>query len=217
MKRTVFSIFALTLLSSASAHALPFTWNTYDPDFYAVRGGKSVTESNTDSTARLNWGIPATKNKQSGYIFEGTSGNIDVQPGETETFDIGVFTHENFEIVGNSGITGTKLQFTLDILGETFNPIFDISHNETTNTKKGCCNDIVSTSNSYLYEKVLDNMQYSVYLTAFNLSTKEEKSNKFAWSGKVSVAEIPIPAGFVLFGTGLAGVAFMNRSRKRIA
>lgn len=214
MKRTAVSIFALSLLGSTSAYAVPFTWNTYDPEFYAVQGGKSVTESNTNSTARLNWGVPAKKNKQSGYTFEGTSGNFDLQPGEEMTFTIGTFTHDNFVIASGTGITGTKLQFSLNIFGNEYSPIFDISHWETPNTKSGCCNDIVSTNDSFVFEGLLENMKYSVYLTAFNFSTKEEKSNKYTWNGKVSVAEIPLPAGLILFGTGLAGIAFMSRSRK---
>lgn len=111
-------------------------------------GGSNITYSgqNTDS-AKILWGSGTTNGQKSGYQFETDIPVISVDT-DTQTSgitSIGTFTHYNYPINSGSGITGVKLQLTMDVdvdgtLVQGVNFVYAFNHWETPNSNNPCAN-----------------------------------------------------------------------------
>lgn len=105
-------------------------------------GGTAVAAGAQGSTAQLRWGIPTDSNK-SGYDF--TPSAPPLTPAQDTDFDLGTFTHLNFPIQLNNGITGATLDvsFTFYLGSDSSNLMtrksqFVFDHLETTNNAAPC-------------------------------------------------------------------------------
>jgi hypothetical protein len=182
-------------------------------------------------TNEIRWGT--TNNTQSGYRFDGNA----PQSGITSPFDIGTFTHFNFPIQGtptpasiNSAVLDVILSGTITdgTTPEEFSltSSFLFNHNETPNTGSGnCCNDIVTlVSSTFSGDTVnIRGVEYVFGVTGFlqngtpfnTFSTVEGQANVATLQGEFRVAPIPLPAGVLLLGLGLAGMAGVRRMQAR--
>jgi hypothetical protein len=225
-----FAALALALSATAS-NAAVFDWTVAAPDFFAPVNGTNLSETKTGNDTTLNWGTPTARNVprvQSSWTFDGLNGSLNINPGETKDFVFGTFAHHNSDLTRsteNGELGGASLRFDLTLLGGyLFNPVFQVTHNETLNLYSGpnawpkCCDDRAVSTTFDIGEIVQGDLKFAVFLTAIDFLTKEGTTTTTQWLGKVSLAEIPpipIPPAALLFGSALAGIATLARKKRR--
>jgi hypothetical protein len=200
-------------------------------------GGASTTDYDAvTNTATIHWGVPLpSPGPQSGYSFTGAAPGDQPAPTTGVFFDLGEFTHENWQIRRDGLRVGTvDLDLTIDIaeLG-TFNSIAGLTHFETPNVAGTCefgeagdipCPDEVTITISSLAagSKTIGAYKYSFFVEGFlvdgaltnALITQEFAATAASIVGRITVEQIPLPAaGWLLFGA-LGGLGLMSRRRK---
>jgi len=236
------AVCAATLGATASAAPVSFSnitgsWSSIDP-----AAGINVSNNGTANPS-LRWGNPATNAGQSGYDFNAAANFMVEVPPDTDV-DLGSFSHLNNPITGTS-LNSATLTVAIDIVVDGIaqgsrNFVFDFTHNETTNSSNPCangeannqgvningCADLVTVTNNNLSEDFLvDGVLYTIAILGFKVGddivttfeTIEQMTNTAQLIGRVTVAEVPIPAAIPLFLSGIAGLGFAGRMRKKKA
>ncbi|MEX0645301.1 MAG: THxN family PEP-CTERM protein [Parvularculaceae bacterium] len=190
--------------------------------------GSVSTVGNGTNVATLAWGEVAPADPQSSYVFDGASDfMLDVPP--TVQAILGDFTHNNNPIADpGEELVSATLSVVMDIVIDavnlgSFSFDFDFSHNETSNTGGGCCNDIITITNlSELSQNFLVNgFIYTITVLGFQIggdefSTVEGMANTANLLVEVSVQAIPVPGALALFVSGLAGLFVAYRRRRAV-
>ena len=192
--------------------------------------GATVSGAGTDT---ISWGT-STGEGQSQYVFDATAVPI---TDPTSPFQLGTFTHNNNPIFPPS-ITGAEL--TVSVSGNVDGNAFTIggtyafSHNETTNSAPcfegsvSVCDDIVTLLGATEFDGsvIVDGEEFFFALTGFeggaSFFTQEGQSNSAALfagftTNPVVVNPVPLPAGAILLGTGIAAFGVWSRKNKRKA
>lgn len=123
------AVLSLGLIPNAGAALINFnsvgTWE--DP------GG--VFGFNGGGTNQINWGQATTSNGQSGWRFDGASGQVD--PAVDGLFRLGTFTHNNF-VIRRFNFVGTILNLRITIDGVDLDLALGFTHFETPNNDNPC-------------------------------------------------------------------------------
>ncbi|MEO1241818.1 MAG: THxN family PEP-CTERM protein [Pseudomonadota bacterium] len=231
---------SLGAFGSASAAIVSFenitgSWSAIDP-----AAGIAISNNGTANPS-LRWGNPATNRGQSGYDFAGAADTmVDVPPNTNVA--LGTFTHRNNPITGTS-LNEATLTVAIDIVVDgqdqgSRNFMFDFSHEETPNGANPCangeangsgvnvngCADLVTVTDSILSEDFLVNgVLYTIAILGFEVGgdivstfeTIEKMKNRATLVGYITVSEVPIPAAIPLFLSGIAGLGFAGRMKKK--
>lgn len=235
------AVCAATLAATASAAPVSFSnitgsWSSVDP------AGITISDNGTANPS-MRWGTPFEQPDQSGYDFNAAADFSVGVPPNTDV-NLGTFSHLNNPITGTSLNTAT-LTVAIDIVVDGIAQgsrsfMFDFTHNETPNGDDPCanggangvgvningCADMVSVTNNNLSEDFLiDGLLYTIAIVGFKVGgnivtsfeTIEEMTNTAQLIGRVTVAEVPIPAAIPLFLSGIAGLGFAARMRRKKA
>ena len=235
------AVCAATLTATASAAPVSFSnitgsWSSVDP------AGVTISDNGTANPS-MRWGTPFGQPDQSGYDFNAAADFSVGVPPNTDV-NLGTFSHLNNPITGTSLNTAT-LTVAIDIVVDGIAQgsrsfMFDFTHNETPNGDDPCanggangvglnvngCADMVSVTNNNLSEDFLvDGLLYTIAIVGFKVGgnivtsfeTIEEMTNTAQLIGRITVAEVPIPAAIPLFLSGIAGLGFAARMRKKKA
>lgn len=234
------AVCAATLGATASAAPVNFnnitgSWSSVDP------AGVTVSNNGTANPS-MRWGTPQGSG-QSGYDFNAAADfQVEVPPNTDVT--LGSFSHLNNPITGTS-LNSATLTVAIDIVVDGIaqgsrNFVFDFTHEETPNGANPCanggaqgvgvnvngCADLVTVTNNNLSEDFLvDGVLYTIAILGFKVGddivstfeTIEQMTNTAQLIGRVTVAEVPIPAAIPLFLSGIAGLGFAGRMRKKKA
>jgi len=204
----------------------------------AALGGPYVEIFSTGSTASIRWGDPVDPNNKSGLDFTPVSpGDVDVDT----PFDLGRFTHYNFQQFISTGVTNVELALTVvgTVLAtsEDFNVLstilFDIE--ETPNTAGTCpdwqisatpCDDRISATLLPAASTPIDigGVDYFFSIAGFFVNdvetsvfiTEEDKRSDATLRGVLTAnpSVIPLPASGLLLLGGLAGLGLLRRRRR---
>jgi len=197
----------------AMATTTDITFSNVKATWFAPIGGSNRTpvDNGTDNAAYY-WG---NGSQQSGYRFQTDIPVISVDT-DTQTSgitSIGTFTHYNYPISSNSGISGIKLQLTMDVTVGTevmhdINFIYAFNHWETPNSSNPCADDGAhgvgindngcadNVSVNFLQESgffTIDNIEYALDVEGFLVGddpatsfwTRENATNVAELRGKV--------------------------------
>ena len=232
---------SLGAFGTASAALVSFSnitgsWSAIDP------AGITLSDNGT-ANPQMRWGTAATSHGQSGYDFNAASDfGVNVPPEQMVM--LGSFAHVNNPIRGtslNSAMLTVGINIEVD--GEDqglHNFMFDFTHEETPNGADPCangdpnytgvngwgCADLVTISNSDLSEDFLVNgVLYTVAILGFEVDgmivstfeTMEKMTNRAKLVGYITVSEVPIPAAIPLFLSGIVGLGFAGRRKKKNA
>lgn len=232
---------AATLGATASAAPVSFSnitgsWSDVDP------AGVTVSNNGTANPS-MRWGTPATNDGQSGYDFDAAADTVVNVPPNTEVV-LGEFSHLNNPITGtelNSATLTVAIDIAVDGMAQgTRNFVFDFTHDETPNGANPCanggangsgvnvngCADLVTVTDSIMSEDFLVNgVLYTISILGFKVGdnivttfeTIEQMTNTAQLIGSITVSEVPIPAAIPLFLSGMAGLGFVGRMRKKKA
>ena len=183
-------------------------------------GGTNINYIDGGQEVRWGGGQPT----QSGYRFDGSAPaafDVDIN----EEFDLGNFTHFNYQINAGTGVDSVLLSISMAISVDR-NPYatplsFTFLHEETTNSGNGCCDDIVSFESLVSSEAFeIDGALYTLDLRGFSqgggptmeeLITSEGADNMAQLRGVFT--KVPEPGTLALLGLGLAGLG-LSRRRK---
>ena len=129
---------AVTVVVAPTASAQVVQVSDIGSFWSSAVGGSNVAINNAGNPVTVRWG---SSTPQSGYDFTNAAAgfNLDFTPGFA-LFNVGTFTHRNFNIPPAEGITGINLNLDLTFDGNasTFSQYFNISHTETPNDAIPC-------------------------------------------------------------------------------
>lgn len=232
-------------LAAGAASAATISVTNITSEWTNVIGGTAVTTTAAGvNPAELRWGIPTSKNpgQKSGYDFLGNA-PPPFTVGTGSDFELGLFTHLNWEQGTGTSITGAdlKLTFDFDLDGEarSLTSTFRFAHTETPNGSDPCanggahgvglnedgCADLVkiSTVSGESGTIEVDGVNYMFKIAGFEddsgnpvseFWTAEQKDNHATLIARLDVAPIPLPAaGWLLLG-GLGALGVARRRRK---
>ncbi len=232
---------AAVLGTISAAFAAPVSFSNISGSWSAVSPGGITVNNNGTANPELRWGTPATNNGQSGYDFDAAADtSVDVPPNAM--VELGTFAHINNPIYDTS-LNSATLTVAIDISVDgqaqgTRSFMFDFTHDETSNGADPCanggangggvnvngCADLVTVTNNNLSEDFMVNgVLYTIAILGFEvngmivdtLETIEQMTNSAMLIGYVTVAEVPIPAAIPLFLSGIAGLGFVGRTKKK--
>ena len=240
-KLFVASLCAAAIGAVSAASAAPVTFSNTSGTWSAVSPGGITVNNNGTANPELRWGTPASNNGQSGYDFDAASDTTVNVPPNTMV-ELGTFAHINNPIYDtslNSATLTVGIDIEVDGVSQgTRNFMFDFTHNETPNGSNPCangdanggganingCADLVTVTNNNLSEDFLVNgVLYTIAILGFEvngnivntLETIEKMTNSAKLIGYVTVSEVPIPAAIPLFLSGIAGLGFAGRAKKK--
>jgi len=213
------AVISTAVATPAMAAVTDITFSNVKATWFAPIGGSNLNpvDNGTDNAAYY-WGN--TSGEQSGYRFQTDIPVISVDT-DTQTSgvtSIGTFTHYNYTINSNSGISGIKLQLTMDVtVGETvmqdISFVYAFNHWETPNSSNPCadggahgvgindhgCADNVSVN--FLQESgffTIDDIEYALDVQGFLVGddpatsfwTRESAANVAELRGKVVLRSV---------------------------
>ena len=220
------------LLTSFAANAAVITIDSIAADWTNVVGGVNVNYIDTDTIAgneEIRWGT--TSDSQSGYRFAGAApASFNVDTGVE--FSLGDFTHFNFPINADTGISGAQLNITTDLhIGgspSTSGPFtFSFLHDETSNSCSplpGCANDLVSFSNLISSDTfMIGSEEFTLELLGFkhggvttlDFSTVEGDTNVAQLMAifRAPTTSVPEPGMLALLSFGLLAMGMTRKQR----
>lgn len=210
---------ALLLAGTAlGAQAATFSFTTDNASFSGTAGGTNKSSTSSGDNASLRWGQNVGYG-QSSFTWDGYDGTVEAIEGLTTNFTFGEIKHRNEPIGSGTGILSTVLNFELGLLGVVVPVQLNIRHTETPNNDSlTCCADIVSMSS--VLNKVIekDGFLATLSITPVFFSTPEKSSRSKLFVGSLTynrIPEIPVPAALPLFVSGLAGIGWLAKSRRR--
>lgn len=203
-----------------------------------VDGGDRVAGVGND---RLSWG-GLSKNRRSEYVFDGRNLTAEVPVPSTQSYDIGTFTHRNYRIPDDSGITGARLRVNVGVNIEgqdaSFAPLFfDFDHWETDNRANpcangqrnrqgvngnGCADRVTILSDALVTNSVtVAGVQYLIRVSGFfegdtplgEFWTRENADNVAVLRGEITA--VPLPAAAFLLIGGIGGLGLLAARRRR--
>lgn len=178
------------MAAAATITSISGTWQDPTPDgVHNLNIDNAVDGSET----QISWGIPTESGEQSSFTAEWSGPQeIEIVPGETSTFEVGVFTHDNniikFTDWDLRAISSVELNVTMELLIDSeeysFNQTFTFLFDETLNypdgectyggfaddalNPDGCRDRVVFVENENVSEVLIVNgMAYSIEITGF--------------------------------------------------
>ncbi len=226
-----------------AALATPVSFSNITASWTDISPTTGITVFNNNSAIpSMRWGRPATNAGQSGYDFLAAADfSVNAPPNQQVT--LGAFSHLNNPIRGTS-LNSATLNVAIDIAingvdqgSRTF--MFNFSHNETPNNANLCanggangsgvningCADLVTVTNSNLSEDFFaDGILYTIAILGFKVGddiittfeTIERMTNNAVLVATITVAEVPIPGALVLMFSGVMGLGFAGRTKKKV-
>lgn len=179
--------------------------------------------NNGTPNPRVRWGSPATSSGQSGYDFDAASPlpiAITLPPSPSSDFVLGTFRHQNWPVYPPS-LTGIDLAVSAEVLIDDISQgtktfLFDVLHDETTNTgdcpfggannqgvnRNGCADRVRFVNGGQTAEFVVDGLTYTLDITGFLVAgvatteflTTEERTNTAQLTARLLLtSEPPVP------------------------
>ncbi|NOX94118.1 MAG: hypothetical protein GXP04_03185 [Alphaproteobacteria bacterium] len=225
-----------------AALATPVSFSNITASWTDISPATGITISNNNSAnPSMRWGTPATNAGQSGYDFL-AAGDFSVNAPPNQQVTLGTFSHLNNPITGTS-LSSATLNVAIDIAINgvdqgSRNFMFDFSHFETPNNANPCanggangsgvnvngCADLVTVTNNNLSEDFLvDGVLYTIAILGFKVGddivstfeTIERMTNNAVLIATITVAEVPIPGALILMLSGVMGLGFAGRTKKK--